>query len=481
MTPTLGAWIADTWRRNRLAIQLSALTLLLLFIYLIPNIYVVIKPGEAGVLWRRFSYFGLVEAGTDTRTVLTEGVAMKAPWDQITLYDIRLQNARQDYEVLTKGGLPLKIQISVRFRAVEEKLGLLHRYAGPQYRDLLVLPKIGSHARVQIGMLNPEEVYTSRRAEVERAIANQLSEDMDVRLTSHEGTSSQSMLLRIRILGAMQRSPVPLTSLAIARLLSLDDDDSVEEDLEALVRDDVLRVRVTEGKRLYRLNSLRTGTSDGTASDLLKSGTTLVQVEDVLIEQITLPEQIDRAIQNKLVVEQQAQEYDFRLARERKEKERKRIEAEGIRAFQDIVAEGISDRYLRWKGIDATLELAKSENAKVVVIGNAADGLPLILGPLETGAPTGSAKANRNSVARPAAPPSANPAATPKPVAPGAPAAGNAPAASPSSSASGTGALSDNTPVGRVGTAAERAGTPTGAAGAAPQAAEPAARAGISR
>ena len=90
MTRTLGAWIADSWKRNRLAVQLSGLALLLLFIYLIPNIYVVIKPGEAGVLWRRFSYFGLVQAGTDTRTVLTEGVALKDPWDQITTDHCRL-------------------------------------------------------------------------------------------------------------------------------------------------------------------------------------------------------------------------------------------------------------------------------------------------------------------------------------------------------------------------------------------------------
>lgn len=71
---------------------------------------------------------------------------------------------------------------------------------------------------------------------------------------------------------------------------------------------------------------------------------------------------------------------EFVLLKEQQEAERKRIEAEGISTFQKIVSEGISPQLLQWKGIEATQELAKSPNAKIVVIGNAKDGLPLILG-----------------------------------------------------------------------------------------------------
>jgi regulator of protease activity HflC (stomatin/prohibitin superfamily) len=78
--------------------------------------------------------------------------------------------------------------------------------------------------------------------------------------------------------------------------------------------------------------------------------------------------------------EQESLEYEFRIEKEQKEAERKRIEAEGIRDFQEIVSSGISDELLRWKGIEATSQLAESENAKVVVIGSGDDGLPLILG-----------------------------------------------------------------------------------------------------
>jgi hypothetical protein len=60
--------------------------------------------------------------------------------------------------------------------------------------------------------------------------------------------------------------------------------------------------------------------------------------------------------------------------------ERKKIEAEGISEFQQIVSQGISDSYLRWRGIEATLQLAQSSNSKIVIVGSGKDGLPTILG-----------------------------------------------------------------------------------------------------
>lgn len=114
-----------------------------------------------------------------------------------------------------------------------------------------------------------------------------------------------------------------------------------------------------------------------------------LHIEDVFIKGITLPEEVADAIRDKLAQQQFMQEYDYILLREVKEKERKRIEAEGIRAFQDIVNEGISDKYLKWKGIDATLALARSTNSKIVIIGGGDGGLPIILGNFDTEAASG--------------------------------------------------------------------------------------------
>ena len=86
------------------------------------------------------------------------------------------------------------------------------------------------------------------------------------------------------------------------------------------------------------------------------------------------------AIEAKQQADQEAQRMNFVLQRERQEAERKRIEAQGVADFQKIVSQGISEQLLKWKGIEATMEIARSQNAKVVLIGAGKDGLPLILG-----------------------------------------------------------------------------------------------------
>jgi prohibitin 1 len=101
-------------------------------------------------------------------------------------------------------------------------------------------------------------------------------------------------------------------------------------------------------------------------------------VENVLLRDIVLPETLRHAIEAKQQADQEAQRMNFVLQRERQEAERKRIEAQGISDFQRIVAQGISQQLLEWKGIEATTEVAKSQNAKVIVIGNPKNGLPLI-------------------------------------------------------------------------------------------------------
>lgn len=105
-----------------------------------------------------------------------------------------------------------------------------------------------------------------------------------------------------------------------------------------------------------------------------------VVLYDTLLYGIELPPPVVAAINRKAEQYYISEEYKFRLEREKKESERKRIEAEGIRDFQQTVSTGISDSYLRWRGIEATLQLAQSTNSKVVIIGSNKDGLPIILG-----------------------------------------------------------------------------------------------------
>merc|ERR1711977_462054 len=103
-------------------------------------------------------------------------------------------------------------------------------------------------------------------------------------------------------------------------------------------------------------------------------------VEDFLLKAIKLPDQLVRAIELKAQAEQEAQRMEFVLQKEQQEAERKKIEAQGIADFQKIVSDGISPNLLKWKGIEATEKLARSENTKVVIMGNGKDSLPVILG-----------------------------------------------------------------------------------------------------
>ena len=105
-----------------------------------------------------------------------------------------------------------------------------------------------------------------------------------------------------------------------------------------------------------------------------------ITLDAILIRDVTLPQTLRTAIEQKLKQEQEALEYDFKIQKARKEAERKEIEANGIAEFQKIVNRTITPQLLKWKGVEATQEISKSQNSKVIVIGNGDGDLPIILG-----------------------------------------------------------------------------------------------------
>jgi len=104
-----------------------------------------------------------------------------------------------------------------------------------------------------------------------------------------------------------------------------------------------------------------------------------VTIENTPIRNVALPTQLTEAIEQKQRADQESQRMEFVLTKEKQEADRKRIEARGIADFQAIVAAGISEQLLRWKGIEATEKLASSQNTKVIIVGAGKDGLPIIL------------------------------------------------------------------------------------------------------
>jgi prohibitin 1 len=146
-----------------------------------------------------------------------------------------------------------------------------------------------------------------------------------------------------------------------------------------------LRSAIREATASHSANALYSGEREMVAKQIIEQltaqlGPRGVVVENILLRDIQLPNTLRASIELKQQAEQEALAMTFRLQKEKQEAERKRIEAQGISDFQRIVAQGISAQLLEWKGIEATENLAKSPNAKIVVIGSGKNGLPLILG-----------------------------------------------------------------------------------------------------
>ena len=286
----LVSWFSRAWnlgaqgirrfaRRYQVIAVVGGLLTALFTVYFAPSIFITVQAGEAGVIWKMFS------GGTQTDRVYQEGLQVVWPWNKLHIYNVRIQQVAHDFEALSKNGLPVGFEVSIRYQPVIETLPRLHQNIGPEYVEKVVKPEIQAHVRKIVANYLPEEIYTS-----------------------------EGYLLQIIRQGAM--------AAINERNISLD---------------------------------------------------------DLLIKRMTLPEPIRNAIERKLAAEQLSLQYDYVLIKERKEAERKRVEASGIRDFQRVAGEGgMFGQYLNFYGIEATLELAKSTNSKMVIMGNRDNGLPLL-------------------------------------------------------------------------------------------------------
>ena len=279
----------------------------LIGVILAPFMLVTVPSGYVGVLWKRFG------GGTvlDPRKLKNEGMRITLPWNRVFLYDLRLQSVTETYNAISRDGISLTASINIRFRLKREAVPQLHQSIGPNYVQALIGPEIGNRMREVIAEYTAEDVYSTKRAEVQTKIRERtetmLGEKM---MVGSEGGDSEDL----------DNAPYRIPLYAMVNLIN------------------------------------------------------------TLILGIELPSTVVTAINRKIEQYYISEEYKFRVAREIRESERKKIEAEGISEFQRIVSQGISDSYLRWRGIEATLQLAQSSNSKIVILGNGKDGLPTILG-----------------------------------------------------------------------------------------------------
>ena len=160
---------------------------------------------------------------------------------------------------------------------------------------------------------------------------------------------------------------------------------TVGRDYQGTIVEPQIRSAIREITATYDAKALYSSARERIAQEIANHFSKITKdrgiiTEAVLLRKIGLPAIVANAIQEKLRREQEAEQMKFVLQKEQQEAERKRIEAQGIADFQRIVAAGISNQLLEWKGIEATEKLALSQNSKIVVIGNPKSGLPIILG-----------------------------------------------------------------------------------------------------
>jgi regulator of protease activity HflC (stomatin/prohibitin superfamily) len=285
-------FLAAKRSRLRFTFGLAGLVAIFVVALLWPLICITVPAGHVAVNWYRFL------GGTDTGHVYGEGSHFIFPWDKVVIYESRVQQLNRDFDVLTRDGLTMTINVAARFRVNSATVGGLHKYVGPDYADRLLIPALGSYTRAVFSQNSTDAVYTTRRTSLQNEVKQAVIADL---------------------------SPGP------ARSQSNQD-----------------------GPWIF--------------------------VDDLLIRGMRFPPTVQAAIERKMEQYQLRQEYAYRLEKERLESERKEVEAQGIAKFQSIVRTGISDSYLRWKGIEATLALARSPNSKLVVIGGPKGGMPLIVG-----------------------------------------------------------------------------------------------------
>jgi len=139
------------------------LILLLVFISIGNMMFYSIKSGEAGVLWERFY-------GTKIDYIYPEGFHVIFPWDELFIYNIRIQEISPEIDVLTKTGLEVHLFLSIRYAPKEQLLGLLHKYVGPDYANKVIVPEIEAVLREIIGTMGAEQIYTTGRAVIIEAI-----------------------------------------------------------------------------------------------------------------------------------------------------------------------------------------------------------------------------------------------------------------------------------------------------------------------
>jgi regulator of protease activity HflC (stomatin/prohibitin superfamily) len=280
------------WAEHHMLTLLFVFTLVISsLIVLWPKVFVKVPAGSVGVIYRPLS------GGVDLARLYREGFFLILPWNELTLYSVRVQLKELSLELLTADLLLTKVKVGFQYELNPLTVPMLHKFVGPDYLSTLIIPQVVSVSRQQVAKFSSKMAYTEDAASVANEIA----------------ITADNVLID-------KLSPPGLTNVR------------------------------------------------------------LVRVSSVQLLEVTFPQIIQTAIQDKVVQAEIAEAYKFKIQAATQEALRKKIEATGVRDFQILVNENMTQDYLIYRGIQATEQLAQSSNSKTLIFGSGPTGLPLLLG-----------------------------------------------------------------------------------------------------
>ncbi|MDX5324731.1 MAG: prohibitin family protein [Bacteroidota bacterium] len=161
-------------QNRRLAIiGVVAFGIFLLVLILSNSIFYTIEATERGVLFRRFS------GGLDKENIIQPGFGIKAPWNILYVYDVSENTADEKMDILDKNGLYINVDVTVRYFPLYDQIGYLHERFNTNYTQKLVIPEVRSAVRQVMGRYTAEEIYSTKRAEVEATIKSETGEVLE--------------------------------------------------------------------------------------------------------------------------------------------------------------------------------------------------------------------------------------------------------------------------------------------------------------
>lgn len=149
-----------------LGLLLGAVVLLIIFG---SRMFHIIQPGERAVIFKPYT------VGLDTDNIKDAGLTVVAPWNQVIVYEVKEQTRDETMDVLDKNSMTINMEISIRFNPMYDRIGQLHQKFGRNYVDVLVKPEVRSVVRSITGRYTAEELFASKRKEVEDLIEQETS------------------------------------------------------------------------------------------------------------------------------------------------------------------------------------------------------------------------------------------------------------------------------------------------------------------